>query len=427
MKYSSFATTLVVVLLTPLVAINAQTVPAASSFSGLELLKLVSRHYKDARSYHLESVEESTSESEYYRDWQKKVLTAAQAPEGRSLYEGRSFSGEALRASDGKTVWTYHANEHTYTAKSASNGSAAPSGVIPEAEFALVEAEELRQRLATLADRYKSATRLPDQLISVGGHMIPCYVVRVETSDLKRREPEISFVRTYWIDKANQTILKIQHHGRNYAAGIVHHLFEEERTTTYTVAELDKPISDSFFTFLPPSDARLIEAFPDPRKHHDGPDLTGQVAPSLPLKSSDGSVLNLESFRGKPVLLDVWATWCPPCVKELAELAKIQAVAKNTNLIFLTVDEDEEAKTATDFLAKQGYNWPNFHDVDAIMSKALGSSSVPQTILIDAKGKIVFDQQRYTQDELRRAIAGLGPEYASLAPKPQQNPCIASK
>jgi thiol-disulfide isomerase/thioredoxin len=425
MKYSAFATTLLAVLSA---IANTPAYATDDSLGGLELLQRTAEHYTRAKSYHIEAVEESTTTNEYEHNWNKAIFVAAEDPSGRFHYEGRSTSGEAWRVSDGTNVWTYHADEHLYTKSPRSIFQAKHAGLMPMQEMALWEAEDLRHRLATLADRYKSAHRLPDETVAINGRPIPCSVVRIETSDLKRNQSGFSVEETFWIDKTANTVLKSSRRANTYSiSGTAHIPIHIDETTIYAVTELDDKIQEALFTFVPPANSTLIASFSDPMKHGDGPDLTGHIAPSLPVKSSDGSVLNLESFRGKPVLLDVWATWCSPCVKGLADLAKLRAAAKNTNLIFLTVDEDEDAKTATDFLAKNGYTWPNFHDGDATVSKAVGSSAVPQTILIDAKGKIVFDQQRYTEDDLRRAIAALGPEYASLAPKPPANPCVASK
>jgi thiol-disulfide isomerase/thioredoxin len=125
------------------------------------------------------------------------------------------------------------------------------------------------------------------------------------------------------------------------------------------------------------------------------------------------------------VLIDFWATWCNPCVAALPQLAKIYQEGKDKGLIMLSVDRDEEAKTATDFLSKKGYIWPNFHD-DGDIEKLMGSSGIPRMVLIDAQGKIVYDRTGSNETELRTEIAKLGSEYASLRPKPKQAPCAAS-
>jgi hypothetical protein len=92
-------------------------------------------------------------------------------------------------------------------------------------------------------------------------------------------------------------------------------------------------------------------------------------------------------------------------------------------LIVISVDSDEEAKTAADFLTKKGYTWPNFHD-DGGIEELIGSSGIPRAMLIDGGGKILYDGR--DEDELRNEIAKLGPEYASLRSNPRQAPCRTS-
>ena len=152
--------------------------------------------------------------------------------------------------------------------------------------------------------------------------------------------------------------------------------------------------------------------------------MTGDQVPSLKLKSADGKVVGLDSFRGKPVL---WATWCGPCIAALPRLAQIYQEAKDKGLVLLTVDQDEEPNTADMFLAKKGYTWPNFHDGDGQIEKLVGSSGIPRTLLVDAQGKITYPASGTDEDQLRTAIVKLGPEYATLSPKPKQAPCTASK
>lgn len=403
----------------------AQSAVPSSSPDALALLKRVAQHYADAKSYRIKSVEEGAYSSEFRHSSEKKVLLAAETPGNRYHYEGHGAYGGALRVTDGKNVWVYQIDERKYTEKPFSiQESTAPRG-LPYVEIVLQQARSLRPNLSEFAKQYQSATRLADEVLNSNGQTVDCYVVRVQTADLKRQQPGYSFEKTLWIDKAHETILKTFEHAHTYFISINIPL-EEEITTTYST-ELDRDMPGSFFTFTPPSEAKLVADFPDPSKNGGGPDLTGETAPSLKLKSADGKVVSLDSLRGKPVLLDLWATWCPPCLKGLAQLASLYGDAKDKGLVFISVDQDEDAQTATDFLAKKSYSWPNFHDGDGEISKSLGPSVIPRTILIDAQGKIVFDRLAYPEDELRSAIAALGPDYASLARKPQPSPCVASK
>ena len=134
------------------------------------------------------------------------------------------------------------------------------------------------------------------------------------------------------------------------------------------------------------------------------------------------------SYRGKPVLLDFWATWCQPCIASLPKLAELAKEAAPKGLVLLSVDEDREEKRATDFLAKHNYTWPNTHD-DGSFHEAFNRLGIPLVVLIDEHGKIVFWGSGEDERDLRMAIAALGPQYASMAPAPKpQDACdIASK
>jgi len=115
-----------------------------------------------------------------------------------------------------------------------------------------------------------------------------------------------------------------------------------------------------------------------------------------------------------------------PLRAALPKLAQIYQEAKDKGLILLTVDQDEEANTATEFLAKKGYAWRNFHDGDGEIEKLAGRSGIPRTMLV-AQGRIAYDVEGMDEDELRKEIAKLGPEYAPLLTKPKGTPCLASK
>jgi thiol-disulfide isomerase/thioredoxin len=407
----------------------AQSAPSANPSDGLELLKKVAQRYSEADSYYIESVEERTSTTEYDHSWWKTITVAAQAPGDRFHYEGHSSSGSAMKVADGKTAWIYSADGHRYTAKPQSLTTASKQIISGTPEWATFRAENLRKNLGDMTKSLKSADRLPDATLVVNGHQVSCNIVRVQNSDQKRLSPDYTFDKTIWIDKTHMTFVKTIEHAHTYLflSGTTRVPMEEEIITVFTRAELNDSVHDELFTFIPPSDAKLIENFPDPRHDFGGPNMTGEQVPALKFKSADGKVVSIESFRGKPVLVDLWATWCGPCVQAMPQLAQINAEAKDKGLVLLLVDKDEEALTATAFLSKKGYNWTDFHDGDGEVEKLAGESAIPRTILIDAQGKITYDAIGTDEDQLRTAIAKLGPEYAALAPKPKPAPCAACK
>jgi thiol-disulfide isomerase/thioredoxin len=198
-------------------------------------------------------------------------------------------------------------------------------------------------------------------------------------------------------------------------------------TTTYVKRDLDGDAPDSLFTFVPPAGAKQLAAFPDMLETHGLATMTGDTIPALKFKSANGKTVAMESFRGKPVLIDFWATWCGPCVAEMPKLAEIYKQGKEKGLVFLTVDQDEDEAKAAEFLSKHGYDWPNFSDADGGIAKLMGSGPLPRKVLVDAKGQIVYDGFSSDEARLLKHIAELGPEFADFAPKPQQAPCVASK
>jgi len=417
-------------LVIPIAIFAASTLSAQSSTppNALPILQQVSKRYADAKSYHIEATEERTNSNELEHSWYRTIFSAAETPGNRYLFGARSSTGSFLFVSDGKTEWVYEVEAHSYAQKPMS-----PEGpsILEEAmpfNWGTHQSQELPNSLAGLAKRYKSATQLPDEIVLAEGHQITTSVVRVSTADLKRQPSSgATLEETYWIDKASMTVVKDvrrEHTFMNYFRDRQIPIYEET-ATTYSLTDLDLPHPDpSLFSFTPPQDAKLVNEFPDPFQHKV---LTGQSVPPLTLKAPDGKQISLDSFRGKPVLIDFWATWCAPCVKAMPKLADLYQQTRDKGLVLLTIDLDEDAKAATDFLTKHHYAWVNFHD-DGDAKKAFGEHfGIPRTILIDVTGKIVYDSSGDNDDQLLAAVAKLAPEYAFLVPKLQPNPCVASK
>jgi thiol-disulfide isomerase/thioredoxin len=116
----------------------------------------------------------------------------------------------------------------------------------------------------------------------------------------------------------------------------------------------------------------------------------GEAAPATAFTDAAGKKLTVASFAGKPVLLNLWATWCAPCIKEMPTLDAL-AGAKGGSLTVLTVSQDFKGKEAVaPFFAKAGYkHLQPYLDTDAALSTGLGTN-LPTTILYDSAGKEVW-------------------------------------
>ncbi len=116
-----------------------------------------------------------------------------------------------------------------------------------------------------------------------------------------------------------------------------------------------------------------------------------QLAPATVFEDPAGEETTIAEFKGKPVLVNLWATWCAPCVKELPTLEALEARQKG-KLAVIAVSQDMTDKGSVDaFLeGKKFGRFAAYHDADMAMSSALGVQVLPTTILFDADGKEVW-------------------------------------
>ena len=386
---------------------TSQSQTPLTPINGYEILERVAQRYANASSYHIRATNEYVTWNKFQRNWEKKIWDAAEGPGNKFRYEGESGYGHGIRVSDGKEVWNFHVEESAYTKTSSSRSDVAPHGLRPLIEIAVSEASGLRSGLASMGKMYKSATRLPDAEIEIDGKHISCYLVQLKSSDERRKRADELAESTLWIDKVKDIVVK---ESRTASAGGPIH-FESENTTTYLLTELDSAPPDSLFSFNPPAEAKLLERFPD--NFTMGGSLEGRPLPAIKITTAGGKQFSTDSLRGKPALLDLWASWCEPCVQELDFLAAVYPRVKD-KLAVITIDQNEEAKDATDLIARKKYTWPNVHDDGDIAGALGGIAGFPRTILVDSDGKVIYDKTGYDEEDLHRAISSLGAEYAAL-------------
>lgn len=111
--------------------------------------------------------------------------------------------------------------------------------------------------------------------------------------------------------------------------------------------------------------------------------------PDFTVYDADGNAVHLTDFRGKPVVLNFWASWCGPCKSEMPAFNDT-AEDLNGEVVFLMVNltdgYQETVDTASAFIEEQGYTFPVYYDTDMNAAQVYGVSSVPVTYFIDAEG-----------------------------------------
>ena len=117
----------------------------------------------------------------------------------------------------------------------------------------------------------------------------------------------------------------------------------------------------------------------------------GEDAPNVKFNAPDGSEVTLASFKGKPVLVNLWATWCGPCVAEMPTLDAL-AARQADKLTVLTVSQDMQGKELVDkWWAKQSYKLiAPYLDQENNLGFAFNTGMVPTTVLYDKDGKEIW-------------------------------------
>lgn len=117
--------------------------------------------------------------------------------------------------------------------------------------------------------------------------------------------------------------------------------------------------------------------------------LEKHKAPEISVVALDTTPLTLESLKGKVVLLNFWATWCPPCREEIPSMMKLNQAMVGKPFQMVCVSVDEGGKQAVqDFFKNTGFSLPAYLDPTGQAAAAYGLTGVPETFIIDKQGLI---------------------------------------
>jgi len=132
-----------------------------------------------------------------------------------------------------------------------------------------------------------------------------------------------------------------------------------------------------------------------------------KAAPATPITTADGRQTSLTAFQGRVVLLNFWATWCAPCVREMPSLDRLQAVLRGEGLEVVAVSEDFAGLdvVAPFFERLKLENLAIYLDSGNALGKDLGIAGLPTTFLIDREGRMVGGLEGPAEWDSEEAVA----------------------
>jgi len=116
----------------------------------------------------------------------------------------------------------------------------------------------------------------------------------------------------------------------------------------------------------------------------------GDSAPDFSITADNGRTITTANFGGKLLLLNFWATWCPPCIEELPSLDQFQRQFANSGLVVLGVSVDKDEKAYRRFLSRVNVSFLTARDPDSKISADYGTFKYPESYLINRDGKVVM-------------------------------------
>ena len=370
-------------VLTSMYVIFAAVLSWPQDDQGSAILKKAANVHRGLQNFEFEAIQvDEFRQNGINKRIESRIMTVA-----RDTSTFRTEQGEpensTVTVSNGTTTWQFVPSKRQFTQKPGGSG------------------ERYFSRFAHIADAIKEASVLPDESLQIEGTPIECYVIRAELPPRSDRV-ETAFT-TYWIDKRRSIVLR-ELFERHVKSSPFNEPPDIRSSITLTRARLNEPLNDSLFVFNPPAGIREVDEFLP------GRDMTGETVPDFLLKDVGGKPFRLSSTRGKVVLLDFWATWCPPCRETMPVLEKLQRQFKDKGFIVVGVNVNDPMNKARDFVEKAGITYTIVMAEGGSVVDEFQAKGLPVMMIIDRDGKIIghyggWADEAKIRDRLR--IAGV--------------------
>jgi peroxiredoxin len=115
----------------------------------------------------------------------------------------------------------------------------------------------------------------------------------------------------------------------------------------------------------------------------------GEYLPNAILNGLTGKSKKIHDFRGKPLIINVWASWCGPCREEMSSIDHLTRYRKGENFNVIGISTDDDANAALLFIKESKITFSQYIDSNVRLENMLGANTIPLTILVDAQGRVL--------------------------------------
>jgi peroxiredoxin len=378
----------------------ASSLPAAEIYSKAQaLIERTGKFYDSAQTLKVEIESEMFFESEAASGKLKDAETLAVSRPGRVAYVRTGGSLTGSLTTDGASKTVFFAPLKKYTVTKIENTEDAEFGM---RELFLLSGLVFKPSVffnggvteaLTPKDGKADAQLAGDE--EIGG--VQCRHLRLDFSEKK-----INYTLDVWIQKdGDPLIVKAVENMLTKSDGKV-----IKYESVFANWRVNEPVPDDAFVFTPPPDAQKVDELfqvksPEEKTPHP---LAGQPAPDFILEDLHGKKISLSALRGKVVVLDFWATWCPPCVEGLPKIWSVMRA--HPDAVFYAVNVRESAETIDKFLSKKQLDaLPVLRDTDGKISNDYQAKAIPQTVFINKDGVIASVHVGLAVAELEKELA----------------------
>ncbi|MBE6758771.1 MAG: TlpA family protein disulfide reductase [Ruminococcaceae bacterium] len=141
--------------------------------------------------------------------------------------------------------------------------------------------------------------------------------------------------------------------------------------------------------YAPPITPGVIEPDRTQPQTSAGDETVDYSAPDFTVVDKDGGEHTLSQYVGKPIVLNFWASWCPPCKAEMPHFEEAYKTYPDVQFMMINVTTGDDRAAAEEFIADSGYTFPVFYDIEGTASYIYSTGSLPTTFFIDSDGNLV--------------------------------------